>query len=133
MRRVACVGLTVLAVGIVCLVWNSPRSRAFGQQTTAIQPAAVPVQQPAVVKPLVLSDGLMALSSDTADGKQQVVVIDSKTRVMSVYHVEHATGVITLKSARDISADLLMDEFNTTAPVPSEIRAMLKDRVREKR
>ncbi len=71
---------------------------------------------------------LIALNSDVEAGRQQIVVIDSKSRVMSVYHIEHATGVISLKSVRNIHADLLMDEFNTDSPLPKEIRAILDQR-----
>lgn len=92
-------------------------------------PGGVQAQQvPAAVKPLMLADGLMALSSDTADGFQQIAVIDSKTRVMSVYHVEHKSGSIALKSVRNLSADLEMDEFNTEQPLPRDIRAILNKR-----
>lgn len=81
-------------------------------------------QQPAI-RPL---GELMALNSDVEEGRQQIVVIDSKSRVMSVYHIDHATGVISLKSVRNIHADLLMDEFNTESPLPKEIRAILDQR-----
>ncbi len=68
---------------------------------------------------------LIALSSDAAGNHQQVTVIDAKARIMSVYHIDNATGVIALKSVRNIRADLLMDEFNTESPLPREIRAIL--------
>ncbi|MEX0820030.1 MAG: hypothetical protein WD070_10580 [Pirellulaceae bacterium] len=71
---------------------------------------------------------LIALNSDVQEGRQQIVVIDSKSRVMSVYHIDHTTGVISLKSVRNIRADLLMDEFNTDSPLPKEIRAILDQR-----
>jgi hypothetical protein len=109
------VGLVVTSVALVS--WEHRTGVLYAQQQ------AVPA-----VKPLVLSDGLIAVSSDTADGRQQVTVIDSKTRVMSVYHIEHASGAIALKSVRDISADLQMDEFNTASPLPREIRAMINKR-----
>jgi hypothetical protein len=44
---------------------------------------------------------------------------------MSAYHVDHKTGAIELKSVRDISADLLLEEFNTKSPLPREIWAIL--------
>ena len=81
-------------------------------------------QQPAI-RP---QGELIALNSDVEEGRQQIVVIDPKSRVMSVYHIEHATGVISLKSVRNIHADLLMDEFNTESPLPKEIRAILDQR-----
>ncbi len=81
--------------------------------------------QPPVTRP---TGELIALNSDVEQGRQQIVVIDTKSRVMSVYHIEHATGVISLKSVRNIHADLLMDEFNTESPLPKEIRAILDQR-----
>jgi len=71
---------------------------------------------------------LIALSSDANEGSQQVTVIDPQARVMSVYHISHASGAITLKSVRSIQADLLMDEYNTDSPLPREIRAILQQR-----
>jgi hypothetical protein len=70
----------------------------------------------------------IALTSDAGEGHQQVTVIDTQSRAMSVYHIDHATGAITLKSVRSIEADLLLDEFNTESPLPREIRAMLNKR-----
>ena len=108
-------GVLVLVMAISSMeFW---RSRLYAQLSPSVQAEA--------------SSGsreLIALSSDTADGRQQVVVIDAQSRVMSVYHVEHATGRISLKSVRNIRADLLMDEFNTESPLPREIRAILKQR-----
>jgi hypothetical protein len=117
MRHVAVGLMSVAFVAFVLVVVFAPYS--WGQTQFPATPA---------VKPLVLSEGLMALSSDTADGRQQVTVIESKKRVMSVYHIDHKSGVITLKSVRDISADLMMDEFNTDSPFPREIRAILSKR-----
>jgi anti-sigma-K factor RskA len=88
----------------------------FAPGTSDAQPATRP------------TDLWIALSSDTADGRQQVVVIDPRSHVMSVYHVDKASGVITLKSVRNIQADLMMDEFNTENPLPREIRAILNQR-----
>ena len=114
MRRWS-LGITFVVIAcLACSGWFAARSDLQAQQPVA-----------PVVKPLVLSDGLIALSSDTAEGHQQVTVIDSKTRVMSVYHVDHKTGMIALKSVRNISADLMMESFNTDSPLPREIRAML--------
>lgn len=71
------------------------------------------------------SGQLIALTSELPGRHQQVTVIDAKTRIMSVYQIEYATGVISLKSVRNIRADLMMDEFNTESPLPREIRAIL--------
>jgi hypothetical protein len=116
MRQVVLGILVLTLLGFVLLGWSNSRGELQAQQV------------PPAVKPLVLADGLIALSSDTADGRQQVAVIDSKTRVMSVYHIEHKTGAISLTSVRSLAADLEMEDFNTLRPFPSEIRAMLNKR-----
>lgn len=87
-------------------------------------------QLPPVASPSKVSaaGGLIALSSDAAEGRQQVVVIDAQNQAMTVYHVEYATGAISLRSVRNIQADFLMDEYNTDVPLPREIRAILKQR-----
>lgn len=116
MRQAVLGMFLVVLVSLAVSIGNSPRTEVQAQQP------------PPAVKPLVMADGLIALSSDTADGRQQVAVIDSKTRVMSTYHIEHKTGSISLKSVRNIAADLEMEEFNTDHPLPREIRAILNKR-----
>lgn len=74
----------------------------------------------------IAQGGLIALSADGADGRQQITLIDPKTRVMSVYHIDRATGEITLKSVRNVQWDLLMEEFNGTSPSPRDIRQLLQ-------
>ena len=59
---------------------------------------------------------------------QQLTVIDPRTRVMSVYHLELSSGAITLRSVRNITWDLQLREFNGVAPLPQEIRALLEQR-----
>ena len=78
--------------------------------------------------PVTPTEQLIALTSDLPGSHQQVTVIDAKARIMSVYHIENTTGVISLKSVRNIRADLLMDEFNTESPLPREIRAILTNK-----
>ena len=68
----------------------------------------------------------MAFSSEAGSGPAQVTLIDVKTRVMCVYHVDRATGQIELKSVRNFHWDLLMEEFNGVRPLPREIRALLE-------
>jgi|SRR5690606_15285519 len=59
------------------------------------------------------------------DKYQQLLVIDPRLRVASVYHVETATGVIALRSVRQIHWDLQLAEYNGVNPLPREIRLML--------
>lgn len=113
-------GIVVGIVFVVCLI-----GIVVGGDVWRSHVHAQPLPPRVVSQP---SSELIALNSDVEAGRQQIVVIDSKSRVMSVYHIEHATGVISLKSVRNIQADLLMDEFNTDSPLPKEIRAILDQR-----
>ena len=112
MRRFAVIG----ALFVVCLIGIVVGGDVWRTHLHA---------QPPAIRP---QGALIALNSDVEEGRQQIVVIDPKSRVMSVYHIDHATGVISLKSVRNIHADLLMDEFNTESPLPKEIRAILDQR-----
>lgn len=60
------------------------------------------------------------------DGQQVVTVIDSRQHVVAVYHVERTSGAITLKSVRNITWDLQMNDYNTGDPLPQDIRSGLK-------
>ena len=72
---------------------------------------------------------LMALSTPVSQKYQQVTVIDPLGRVMSVYHIELASGQIELKSVRNITWDLQMIEFDTAKPAPQEVRSMVEPRL----
>jgi hypothetical protein len=64
-----------------------------------------------------------------ADGLPQVVtVIDSRQRVVAVYHVDQSTGQITFKSSRNITWDLQMIEHNSGDPLPQDVRSALQQR-----
>ena len=69
--------------------------------------------------------GLIALAASAGEHVQQVTVIDPEKHVLSVYHIDLASGEIALKSVRSIHWDLQMSEFNATAPAPGAIRTML--------
>jgi len=73
------------------------------------------------------SSELMALSVDS-EGRQQVTLIDPRSRVMAVYHVDRATGALSLKSVRNVHWDLLIEDFNSANPTPREIRALTETR-----
>lgn len=71
---------------------------------------------------------LIVLSSELSDGRQQLVLVDSRTRTLGVYHVDRGTGQIALKSVRNVQWDMMMDEFNGGSPAPQEIRSLLDSR-----
>ncbi len=75
-----------------------------------------------------MSGELIALPFEGADGRQQVTVIDPRTRVMAVYHIDRGTGSLTLRSVRHVQWDLQMEEYNSGSPTPREIRTLLESR-----
>jgi hypothetical protein len=69
---------------------------------------------------------LIALSTTMGEQYQQVTIIDPKSRVLSVYHVDLRSGEVALCSVRNIQWDLQMDNFNTKPPLPQEVRSLLE-------
>ena len=59
-------------------------------------------------------------------GPLTVIVFDSQTKRMAVYHVQIGSGEIQLKSVRPIEWDLQLDGHNATSPLPEEIRNMIR-------
>lgn len=72
--------------------------------------------------------GIPLWISDTPldDGKRLLIVIDPASRHAAVYHVDPVSGGMVLKSTRDISWDLRLDEFNALEPKPATLRKMLE-------
>jgi len=73
-----------------------------------------------------VADNLWISDSPLDDGRRLLIVVDPATRHAAVYHVDSQGGSLTLKSARDISSDLLLDEFNVQEPTPAALRKMLQ-------
>jgi hypothetical protein len=111
--RIAAFGAGVVAsLMVAAMVAAMAPQIGFAQRTAP--PAATPGQ------------GLIALATAAGEQRQQITVIDPDTRSMSVYHVELASGQISLCSVRNIHWDLQMTVHNGKAPLPNEIRAMLE-------
>lgn len=72
--------------------------------------------------------GLMAFSKGLPDGHEQLILVDPHTRVLSVYHIESATGKTALKSVRRLEWDLQLNAFNTQDPQPLDVRTMVAPR-----
>ncbi len=103
------------ATVIIALVWlMTGRDSVFAQRLPGVG-----------VEP---SGELIALTSPVDNNHQQLTVIDPRTRVLGVYQLELGTGAVTLKSVRNLSWDLQMDEFNGVKPLPREIRSLLERR-----
>ncbi len=70
--------------------------------------------------------GLWVSSSPLEDGRQLLLVIDPQTKNAAVYHVDPATGSLTLRSTRTIAWDLLVPEYNAQEPRPAALKKMLE-------
>jgi hypothetical protein len=64
--------------------------------------------------------------SSLDDGRRLLIVIDPATRHAAIYHVDAASGSLTLKSTRDISWDLTLGEFNAQDPKPTALKKLLE-------
>jgi hypothetical protein len=58
--------------------------------------------------------------------RQMLVVVDQHRRSVAVYHLDTATGVLTLRSTRSIDCDLAVEDFNAADPKPAALRKMLE-------
>jgi len=117
MRGFVGAGLLVLAVlvaGIVGLAdAQGPRAgheRAAAERTSQDRAASSP--------------DLLALSHDGPDGRQQITIVDPRQRVMAVYHVDRVSGALALKSVRNLTWDLQIEDFNSGTPAPRDMRAL---------
>ncbi len=110
--RSALGGALVCAM-VLALAWMPPAV----EQVAAQQPTG---------SPTVATGSLIALSHTAAGNRQQVTVIDTVKRVMTVYHIEPEEGTIELKSVRKIEWDMEMVQFNGTTPLPADIRKLLE-------
>jgi hypothetical protein len=58
------------------------------------------------------------------DGRQMLLLLDQQSRCLAIYHVDPGAGTVQLKSTRDITWDLMIEEFNAQEPKPSSLKKM---------
>lgn len=63
---------------------------------------------------------------DASGGPTRVVVVDPAQKRMAVYHVPVDSGEIQLKSVRNLSVDLQVQEFNSGDPSPIDMQKTLQ-------
>jgi hypothetical protein len=113
MKRLALGSLLVLVLVMAAV--------AVGQQRAEMSaPRAAPA--PAAAS----GTELIVVPTALGEKGQMLTIVDPRQRVMSVYHIELATGKIALKSVRNISGDLQMLYMNNEPPLPQEIRSGLE-------
>jgi len=69
---------------------------------------------------------LWTLATPLDDGRQMLMVVDQQNRTLAIYHVDPAAGTLTLKSARDVRWDLMVEDFNCQEPRPAALKKMLE-------
>jgi hypothetical protein len=113
MRTVMLGSLVVAGLVLAAMGMEPNRNVVFAQRSTSVQPA--------------LPEGqLIALSTTVGEQYQQLSVIDPKSRVLAIYHVDLKSGEVALCSVRNIHWDLQMDSFNTKTPLPQEVQSLLE-------
>jgi len=58
--------------------------------------------------------------------RQLLLVVDPLQRVLAVYHVDTATGIVTLRSTRTLAYDLQLEDFNAADPKPGALKKMMQ-------
>lgn len=107
--------------------WTSLRWRRLASAAVLVLGGAAVATSQAPRQPAVPPGpaGLWISDSPAEQGGRLLVVVDTATRRAAVYHVDGASGSLALKSARDLTWDLSLDEFNTAEPRPAAIRRLL--------
>jgi len=94
----------------------------------ATQPMTVAASQPIAAPPAPLVGGQTQWKIlENPNGPHAALIFDPVRQVFAVYHVDSASGQIMLKSVRNLSADLRLEQFNSGAPAPKDIQAMLNE------
>jgi predicted methyltransferase len=99
---------------------------AMAQQRGEVLPQRGAVAGPAPAA--VAGTELIVVPTTLSDRVQMLTVVDARQRVLSVYHIDVATGKIALKSVRNIHWDMQIDHLNTDEPLPQAIRSMLEQK-----
>ena len=72
------------------------------------------------------TQGLWISSTPLDESRLLLLVVDPQLKNAAVYHVDGAQGTLTLKSARNITWDLMVGDFNAQDPKPAALRRMLE-------
>ena len=136
--------LFMVAAGLSVLLLVNRSGAETGQQANASQLAGSALTGSATVGSFPFSNmpqgtipqgtqtsgnASMLMSSYTLPGmQQQIVLVDTSTKTMSVYTIAPDTGVISLRSVRRLDADFGLEEFNGSDPSPSKVRSILTPR-----
>ena len=72
------------------------------------------------------TQALWISSTPLDESRLLLLVVDPQLKNAAIYHVDGAQGTLTLKSARNITWDLMVGDFNAQDPKPAALRRMLE-------
>ena len=119
------VGASLVAGSFFSQIWE----QVLGQPPVGFsaEPPQVVVNQPAVLpKWCVDFVPLPPLPGESQPRFRVITVVDTETKKIAVYHLNITTGELWWLSTRDIQPDLMVNQFNATSPLPSDIRQELQ-------
>jgi hypothetical protein len=77
-------------------------------------------------RPMDEAGALWVSDSVLDDSRRLLLVVDPGSRHAAVYHVDTATGALVLRSTRNLTWDLMVDDFNAQEPRPAALKRMLQ-------
>ncbi len=123
---------TAVMTALAAVLWMALSGAVLPEGAALAQVPGSPTAKPASAGSLTTQAGaagdIIALATPASEGRQLLTIVDSKQKTVAVYHVDLATGEITLSSVRQIEWDLKLSEFNSDRPLPGEIRSLLEQR-----
>ena len=108
------VAMPLGVIAVLALAW------VCGSRTLAAQRAGRPLPPATTAQP----GQFWTMSTPLEDGRQMLLLLDQQTRCLAIYHVDPAAGTLQLKSTRDLTWDLMIEEFNAMEPRPSGLKKM---------
>lgn len=72
------------------------------------------------------ADSLWVSTAPLDANRQLLMVVDQQRQTLAVYHIDTASGAVTLRSTRALAFDLQIEDFNATDPKPAALKKMLQ-------
>jgi hypothetical protein len=115
-----------LGGGLVALVVSMAWLQALAQQRVGPDTQTPNLQTPNLQTPNISTASGAVHIAQEPGRPSQAVLYDPAQRSLAVYHIDRETGSISLKSVRRVEWDLQMIDFNTSEPLPQDIRGGLQ-------
>ena len=103
----------IVALGVWLALDSSPHALAQGRSQAGGPPA---------------DQSVTIIHLDAGDAGDHIVLVDAGTNTMCTYFVQRETGQILLRSVRNLTWDMQLEEYNPTTPSPKDIRAVIEGR-----